>query len=862
MPIEERIVAWSKQRPHWQQIVLQTVADGRTPSEEALAELIEATVEGKRLPGGELNIGHLLASGADAPPVSLESVSELTHVNALSTNAPLTFPGGSLTIVYGDNGSGKSGYARLLKRIAKSRHNEPVLTDVFRDTRVDEPKAKLGVRIGDELHQISWPKSEREELQRMLFYDRACGDAYIAEEADFPYRPYALFVMDGLIDACSRMRALIDRKLYENAGSARRFPRASEETSQTEVARFLANLHAGSSIQKLDELLRKLESPAMSKGAVESQETALRSSDTRQARQNLKRTAERLDALCKHIELVDSVLGADAINAANKARDELVRIEQAAEQHAESLRSEALAGVGGEVWRVLWDSAKRFSEGHAYVGQSFPVMGVDSRCVLCLQQLGESGSGVLSRLDQFVKDDIQVRREKTRSTYAALVEKGKSLEVFGGAINNHLKDLEASHQDVVDVVRTLLERYEATQQAVDTTESTEAEEETKAAEGQDVIGILRNAAAEARKLADDLADPELIARRLSKVTETRREIELLMEARGARSDIAAEIVRLGVRSRLEALKQAANTGPITRKVLELSEDTITEVVRDRFIRETDRLGLDRVTIAKTKASKGALLHQPKLVGARQSTELSQVFSEGERTALGLAAFFTEAFLDESNSALVLDDPVTSLDHVRRERVAERLVDFGETRQVVVFTHDVAFVAELKGAAFRKEVTVVERWVSRSRAGERLPGFCADTHPWKAKDVRARLGELRQDLARIGSRSAEFDDLQYEDAVAGWAGKLSETWERMFSQEVVGPILADGGLEVRPLMVRILARFTNEDYLEFNGSYSRVSRWARRHDKSTHLNYVAPQLTELADELQLVDQWFKRIRRYK
>ena len=144
MPIEERIVAWSKQRPHWQQIVLQSVADGRAPSEEALAELIEATVEGKRLPGGELNIGHLLASGADAPPVSLESVSELTHVNALSTNAPLTFPGGSLTIVYGDNGSGKSGYARLLKRIAKSRHNEPVLTDVFRDTRVDEPKANLG----------------------------------------------------------------------------------------------------------------------------------------------------------------------------------------------------------------------------------------------------------------------------------------------------------------------------------------------------------------------------------------------------------------------------------------------------------------------------------------------------------------------------------------------------------------------------------------------------------------------------------------------------------------------------------------------------------------------------------------------
>ena len=269
-----------------------------------------------------------------------------------------------------------------------------------------------------------------------------------------------------------------------------------------------------------------------------------------------------------------------------------------------------------------------------------------------------------------------------------------------------------------------------------------------------------------------------------------------------------------------------------------------------------------MTIAKTKARKGALLHLPKLVGARQTTDLSRVFSEGERTALGLAACFTEAALDESNSALVLDDPVTSLDHIRRERVAERLVDFAQARQVVVFTHDVAFVAELKGAAFRQEVAVAERWVARSRAGEKLPGFCADTHPWKAKDVRARLGELREGLARVRKQSSEFDDQQYEDAVAAWAGNLSETWERIFSQEVVGPIMADGGLEVRPMMVKVLAEFTNEDYIQFNDSYGRVSRWTKRHDKSARLNYVAPELNELEEELDLVDRWFKRVRSYK
>ena len=864
MPLEQGIVAWSRQRPQWQQIMLQEAAEGRLLSDEALEELIDAVVAGKRLKASGLEIEHLVASASDAPPVSLASVSEPSHVNALSSAKPLTFPGDGITIVYGDNGSGKSGYARLLKRLARSRHSETVLTDVFRDTPGPEPTAKLGLRIGEEVHEVSWPDPKRPELQRMLFYDNACGNTYIANEADFPYRPYALFVMDGLIEACGRMRRLIETKLHENAGRARQIPRATEEASETGAARFLAGLNASSSIEKLDALSAMLEGPGMSISAVEAEENALRSSDTRQARRELERTAERLDELSDHIELVDSVLGTAAINELDRASENLKLIEQAAEEHAESLRGEALPGVGGEVWKVLWDAAKRFSEGHAYVGQQFPVGGSDSRCVLCLQELGESGSGALTRLDQFVQDDIQVRREDARRKEADLLRRRSSLQVFGGAVNSHLQDLEASHPDDVGAVRTLLGQYQAAQGAespasTDGVGATLSQELGRVAE---VVGRLRKAAAESLRLAGDLDDPTLVAHRLRALTQKRREIELLTEVRDARNDIVAEIDRLGVRRRLEQLKQAANTGPITRKILDLSEETITEVVRDRFTRETDRLGLDRVTIAKTKAKRGALLHLPKLVGARQATELTRVFSEGEQTALGLAAYFTEGALDESNSGLILDDPVTSLDHIRRERVAERLVDFALSRQVVVFTHDVAFVADLKGAAFRKEVAVAERWVARSRAGEKLPGFCADMHPWKAKDVRARLGELRADLARLRKQSSEFDDQQYEDAVASWAGKLSETWERIFSQELVGPIIADGGLEVRPMMVKVLAQFTNEDYIQFNDSYGRVSRWAKRHDKSAHLNYVAPELDEIEEELSLVDQWFKRVRSYK
>ena len=96
----------------------------------------------------------------------------------------------------------------------------------------------------------------------------------------------------------------------------------------------------------------------------------------------------------------------------------------------------------------------------------------------------------------------------------------------------------------------------------------------------------------------------------------------------------------------------------------------------------------------------------------------------------------------------------------------------------------------------------------------------------------------------------------------WSGGLSETWERIFTQDVVGPIVAEGGLELRPRMVRVLARFSPSDDREFQASYGRVSRWAKRHDKSVLVNYVPPEIADVEAELELVSEWFKRVKGYQ
>ena len=362
-----------------------------------------------------------------------------------------------------------------------------------------------------------------------------------------------------------------------------------------------------------------------------------------------------------------------------------------------------------------------------------------------------------------------MRLKVARESYNVQCASFDSLVVAPEAVESTQKDLEANQAELIAEVRTLLGRYDsALVQTRDALRSTE-QIQMFGIDPSAALTRLTEAARTARETAEGLSNPEIVQQRLGVVGRKRQELDLLQEVKNARDVIVGEIARRKERDALEAAKVAAATGPITRKILELSEESITEVVRDTFTRETDRLHLERVTIARTRGDKGALLHQPKLVGARQRVNLPRVFSEGERTALGLAAFFTETQLDASRSALILDDPVNSLDHVRRGLVAARLATIAVNRQVVVFTHDVSFVADLKREANATGVAVAERSVTRSRADERKPGSCSTVLPWKAKDASARLDELRKELARIKRENANWDETAYENAVALWAG---------------------------------------------------------------------------------------------
>ena len=94
----------------------------------------------------------------------------------------------------------------------------------------------------------------------------------------------------------------------------------------------------------------------------------------------------------------------------------------------------------------------------------------------------------------------------------------------------------------------------------------------------------------------------------------------------------------------------------------------------------------RVEVVRSGGQFGSPQYQVRLF-ANPKAKVHIVLSEGEQTCVALAAFLTELTTASHKSALVFDDPVTSLDHRWRRKVAERLIAEASDRQIVVFTHD-------------------------------------------------------------------------------------------------------------------------------------------------------------------------------
>jgi hypothetical protein len=296
---------------------------------------------------------------------------------------------------------------------------------------------------------------------------------------------------------------------------------------------------------------------------------------------------------------------------------------------------------------------------------------------------------------------------------------------------------------------------------------------------------------------------------------------------------------------------------ITAKSSQVTKAVVSVRLKQSFKNELNNLEFNHVEVdlKEVGGAEGVFYH--KLILTRNpGVEVPKIVSEGEQRCISIAAFFAELSTADDPSAIVFDDPVSSLDFEWRLNVAKRLVEESKHRQVIVFTHDVVFLLALKQYAEESSIEPLDQHVRRQSKGA---GVCADELPWVAMPVKGKIGFLknRYQAAEKLSRDGNQDAYEYEAKYL--YGMLRETWERALEEVLLGGVVERYRPSVQTQKLTPLSDITDADCKTVETAMTKCSTWLPGHDKAAAARAPVPGAAELKKDIDALETWVKGIR---
>jgi len=837
------VLTWSSERPAWQRDALRRLFTAGTLTPADVDELLDLCKASRGLSSPRtpdvLARAHLPITDGGPGPVSLIDVTHHRGVNALAPEQTVTF-GPQLTIVYGQNAAGKSGYTRILKRACRSRFSEEILGNVLADSAPLKGQATIRFRLGEEPQAVPWnpDAAPPPALAAVSVFDAQCAPVYLRDKTDVAFRPFGLDVFDRLASACVDLRKRLEGELAVLQASAPVLPTVAEGTRVAALLSALTSLTKPEDVRALATFTDQEQSRLKQ---LRDQQRDVQAADPKKRAQELELKASRVALIAGHAASVFAVLGEpglEKLRTSAKALDTskavLARLRETV------LTSDLLPGTGEGTWRQMWDAAYAFSA-VAYPERDFPVLAPGAKCPLCQQPIGPDAQSRFQHFLELVSSTAQADVREAEREHAV------NVPVTRDDITLALRELEADDAALAQGVRTFLEAAERVKAGL-------------SGEQLPASGVQTNPEADLRAAATALCDRSAQLRQqtpamLPQDATVLKELEARAALQGQLQFALNAIERKKREAAYTQCLEDVSTQAITRKSTELTKRLVTECLREAFQAELRKLEFTHlaVEIKAAGGAKGALFHQLVFRNA-PSVAVVKVLSEGESRTLSLAAFLAELSTAPARSAIIFDDPVSSLDHIWRERIARRLVLEAKTRQVIVFTHDLVFLKLLLEECGRQDVAYHHQYVRRGEAS----GLCSAELPWVAMRVKERLGVLRNKWQAAEKLFRTAGPETYEREARDIYGLLREAWEQAVPEVLLNEVVERYRPSIETKRARPLHDIVPEDYTALELGMTECSRWIRGHDQPPADGTPFPGPADLAKQIQDLDDWVQRI----
>jgi hypothetical protein len=685
------LITWAADKDDWvREVVARVLETSSELGEEDVEMAFHRMLVEKGLKEGEKPAGATLVdrptSGANEPPLTLLSIENVKNVNALALGQIISF-NIKMTVIFGRNGSGKTGYARILKRLSSVRAEQRILPDITAARPVtDPPSATICYSLGGTTTTVEWKGAAGlAPFTRVDVFDAQDAPTYVDGDLTYVYAPTDVALFRHVAKAIDAVRTKLEAARKEKSPGLNVFGGHFKRSAPFYTA--------------IDTLGASTDLSAVKQHAVEQ-------SDEAAVLEGLKVTIDALSDQSVSGQVVAAQAELDLCEHARTAlegfrsfdprgRDELLAKLRSAEERRSSagraaFESEHLPGLMTAEWKAFVEAGDQYAE--SLGAGEYPKE--DDACLYCRQPLNQRALTLFQKYREFCRGEVERCVVKARAELDDLVRPVANLDLRGlqeGLKRNARATVVDEGTSIGADAKTVLEHVSRLKDALSRPEP--FGDSIVMGDADAVFARLSSAQTSCRDRLKALKGKgEDRMKALAEAKAKKEELEARATLRGLLPSIEAfvtkskwESVAHGVLRRLKTIAKA-----LTDTSKQASERLVNQDFERYFRAECGSLNAPHVNL-DFKGHKGAAARRKQL---RPEYRLTESLSEGEQKVIALADFLAEARLRTTNAPVVFDDPVTSLDYERIREVASRLAGLAQERQVVVFTHNIWFAVEL------------------------------------------------------------------------------------------------------------------------------------------------------------------------
>lgn len=839
----DNLTEWLAERHQWLQIAATRLLQQPELTDKdvsELATLCQQEAEGK-LPKTGFSFPAAAFSPSAAGSLRLCSVSDIEEVNALAPKKPLEFGKSNITVVYGNNGSGKSGYVRLLKHVCGAREAGTLHRNVYKPGAAAQ-KACISFEQDGVPKTHNWSgQGICDDLNSVDIFDTSFGKVFVSSEDEVSYEPPVLSFFSSLILACEKVASALDAEANRHQSKKPNIPADKKVTPE---GIWYEAISAKTTTQEI--------AKHCSFGSAD--ETEMQTLQQRLAEQAPAEKAKQLRKQKQHIESLvqDAKKYLEQLSDENyrriiAAKKKSILKKAAADTAAQKVFSGSeLEGIGSDVWKELWEAARNYSVSAAYKEAEYPNVSDGSRCVLCHQTLTQETKERLASFESFVKGEMQKAATDAAKEYDTASQTIEALPT-SETLKTRIDAAGIPQDDVTSQVTDFFAQLQARKDLLPGIDSEEA-----------IPGPLpspkwiEEANAQSENLGELAAKYDEDAK-----SDNREEIKKKLNSLQARkwlsehrAAIDEEVTRLRLLNQIQEAKKSTNTKALSQKKGELAEALITDAFVQRFNEELKALGASQVKVelVKSKVSKGRVLHKLQLRGASQNG-LADVLSEGENRIVSIAAFLADVTGKSNQAPFIFDDPISSLDQSYEEAVVQRLIKLSKDKQVIVFTHRLSLLGTVRHFAEKKAIKpdVVSIRSADWGTGEPAP------IPFSQSDIKTALNTLinqRYQDAKKASENGEFEHA--EILLKSICSDFRTLVERSIENDLLCGVVQRFQRPVHTLKLKELAKLKEADCILLDSLMTKYSGFEHSQPEESPVDLPKPD--ELLADMTSLKEW--------